>query len=231
MKIQKIILLAMFLTVSVFAKSQDKMPDTFNYQAVINDDEGKPVAGKEITVEVTVLQGETEKYKELHNTVTSELGLFSVEIGSGTQISAGNYSEINWLDVSGGFYYLQVKADFGKSEFLNGMNDLGKTKFSAVPYALAAKTAVSAQTAEKVTNAKLSDLTDVDVESAVDGQVLTLDGGKWVAKTVSSAGPSADKLSLLSDVTLTSAEVGQVLSFDGSKWVNSRQRTHDRGAR
>ncbi|MBQ3658490.1 MAG: tail fiber domain-containing protein [Bacteroidales bacterium] len=220
MKIQKIILLAMFLTVSVFAKSQDKMPDTFNYQAVINDDEGKPVAGKEITVEVTVLQGETEKYKELHNTVTSELGLFSVEIGSGTQISAGNYSEINWLDVSGGFYYLQVKADFGKSEFLNGMNDLGKTKFSAVPYALAAKTAVSAQTAEKVTNAKLSDLTDVDVESAVDGQVLTLDGGKWVAKTVSSAGPSADKLSLLSDVTLTSAEVGQVLSFDGSKWVN-----------
>ncbi len=221
MKIQKIILLAVFLTVSLIAKSQNKLPDTFNYQAVINDDEGKPVAGKEITVEVTVLQGETEKYKELHNTVTSELGLFSVEIGSGTQISAGNYSEINWLDISNGFYYLQVKADFGKSEFLNGMNDLGKTKFSAVPYALAAKTAISAQNAEKVTDAVLSDLKDVDVNNAVDGQVLTLDGGKWIAKTITTEGPSIDKLSLLTDVALTSATAGQVLSFDGSKWVNT----------
>lgn len=221
MKIQKIILLAVFLTVSSIAKSQDKLPDTFNYQAVINDDEGKPVAGKEITVEVTVLQGETEMYKELHNTVTSELGLFSVEIGSGTQISAGEYSGINWLDISGGYYYLQVKADFGKSEFLNGMNDLGKTKFSAVPYALAAKTAVSAQTAEKVTGAVLSDLNDVEVENAVDGQVLTLDGGKWIAKTITTEGPSIDKLSLLTDVALTSAAAGQVLTFDGSKWVNT----------
>ena len=217
MKIYRFILFAVLLTLSLTAKSQNKLPETFNYQAVINDDEGKPVAEKDITVEITIFQGETEKYKELHNTVTSELGLFSVEIGSGTQIAGENYSEINWLDISGGFYYLQVKADFGKSEFLNGMNDLGKTRFSAVPYALAAK---NAQSAEKVTNMVLSDLTDVEVAEASDGQVLTLDGGKWVAKTITSAGPSADKLSLLTDVALTSAEAGQVLSFDGSKWVN-----------
>ena len=217
MKIYRIILFAVLLTLSLTAKSQNKLPETFNYQAVINDDEGKPVAEKDITVEITIFQGETEKYKELHNTVTSELGLFSVEIGSGTQIAGENYSEINWLDISGGFYYLQVKADFGKSEFLNGMNDLGKTRFSAVPYALAAK---NAQSAEKVTNMVLSDLTDVEVAEASDGQVLTLDGGKWVAKTITSTGPSADKLSLLTDVALSSAEAGQVLSFDGSKWVN-----------
>lgn len=217
MKIYRIILFAVLLTLSLTVKSQNKLPETFNYQAVINDDEGKPVAEKDITVEITIFQGETEKYKELHNTVTSELGLFSVEIGSGTQIAGENYSEINWLDISGGFYYLQVKADFGKSEFLNGMNDLGKTRFSAVPYALAAK---NAQSAEKVTNMVLSDLTDVEVAEASDGQVLTLDGGKWVAKTITSAGSSADKLSLLTDVALTSAEAGQVLSFDGSKWVN-----------
>ena len=212
------------------SKGQDKLPEYFNYQAVINDDEGKPVSGKEITVEVTIFQETVEKYKELHNVTTSDLGLFSVEIGSGTPIN-GVFSDINWLEVSDGYYYLQVRVDFGRSEFLNGMNDLGKTKFSTVPYALAAQNAKNAETAEtaktaktagKATNMTLSDLTDINVSNAAEGQVLTFDGSNWIAKTVTSGGVSIENLKELNDVSISSATDGQVLTFDNGtgKWVN-----------
>ncbi len=226
MKIINIIFLSLFLLMPFISKGQDKLPEYFNYQAVINDDEGKPVSGKEITVEVTIFQETVEKYKELHNVTTSDLGLFSVEIGSGTPIN-GVFSDINWLEVSDGYYYLQVRVDFGRSEFLNGMNDLGKTKFSTVPYALAAQNAKNAETAEtaktagKVTNMTLSDLTDINVSNAAEGQVLTFDGSNWIAKTVTSGGVSIEKLSEMSDVSISaSATDGQVLTLDNGKWVN-----------
>ncbi|MBQ1883957.1 MAG: hypothetical protein II165_02950, partial [Bacteroidales bacterium] len=125
-----------------------QLPSTFNYQAVVNADDGSPVAAKKITVEVSILQGNDCEnnpgacpvlWQELHYPTTSDFGLFSIEIGapSATNTYAGsqaNYSTIDWLDVSQGYYYLKVRADFGESENLNSLSDLGTTKFSAVPY-------------------------------------------------------------------------------------------------
>lgn len=68
----------------------------------------------------------------------------------------------------------------------------------------------------------LNDLSDVDISSASDAQVLTFDAisGKWVNAT-SPSGVTA--LSQLSDVTIASASDGNVLTYDSTsgKWVNA----------
>ena len=199
-----------------------QLPSTFNYQAVVNADDGSPVAAKKITVEVSILQGNDCEnnpsacpvlWQELHYPTTSDFGLFSIEIGaqSATNTYAGsmaNYSAINWLDVSQGYYYLKVRADFGESENLNSLSDLGTSKFSAVPYSLVAQKADFATTAtsagtitpdanDKITN-KLSQLADVDVSTVSDGEVLAWDGSKWTNKV-----PAAQGVSTLKDLTDT----------------------------
>ena len=67
----------------------------------------------------------------------------------------------------------------------------------------------------------LNDLSDVDISSVSDAQVLTYDAisGKWVNAT-SPTGVTA--LSQLSDVTIASASDGNVLTYDSTsgKWVN-----------
>ena len=101
MKIKQIILLCVFLVSFSTIKAQNDLPNTFNYQAVINAEDGSPVANKDITVEITVLQNETEIYQELQQTKTNDFGLFSVEIGNGNPVF-GNYKHINWLNVENG---------------------------------------------------------------------------------------------------------------------------------
>ena len=67
----------------------------------------------------------------------------------------------------------------------------------------------------------LNDLSDVDISSASDAQVLTYDAisGKWVNATSPSG---VTELSQLSDVTIASASDGNVLTYDSTsgKWVN-----------
>lgn len=199
-----------------------QLPSTFNYQAVVNADDGSPVAAKKITVEVSILQGNDCEnnpgacpvlWQELHYPTTSDFGLFSIEIGapSATNTYAGsqaNYSTIDWLDVSQGYYYLKVRADFGESENLNSLSDLGTTKFSAVPYSLVAQkadfatSATSANTItpdanDKIKN-KLAQLADVDVTTVSAGEVLAWDGTKWTNKV-----PAAQGVSTLKDLTDT----------------------------
>lgn len=61
----------------------------------------------------------------------------------------------------------------------------------------------------------LSDLGDVTITSATDGQVLTYDDGVWINYTPVTA------LSGLTDVTITSAMDGQVLTYDDGEWINA----------
>lgn len=65
----------------------------------------------------------------------------------------------------------------------------------------------------------LSGLTDVDITSASNGQVLTYDSTaeKWENAA------AIDELSDLDDVAITSATDGQVLTYDGTsqKWKNA----------
>ena len=67
----------------------------------------------------------------------------------------------------------------------------------------------------------LNDLSDVDVSSPSNGQVLKYNGtsGKWENGAGGSGGASA--LNDLSDVGLSNPSSGQVLRFDGTDWENS----------
>jgi|GEM_PF-2573522 len=242
MKLKQIILPALLATAGATASAQD-LPNSFNYQAVINSDDGNPVANKDITVEVSILQGtdcDQNKscpvlWQELHTPTTNEFGLFNIEIGSSSaknthQGSVASYSDIKWLDVTDGYYYMQVRVDFGASSYLNGLTDLGITKFSAVPYSLVALQTDLSERSKTLTkddngnvDVKLGELNDVDVASAAEDQVLTFDGTKWTPKTVTSGGGvSVSKLSeLTGDVAISSPAKDQHLIFNGTKWVNS----------
>ncbi|MBQ5403798.1 MAG: hypothetical protein IIU11_05475, partial [Bacteroidales bacterium] len=224
MKIKQIILLCVFLVSFSTIKAQNDLPNTFNYQAVINAEDGSPVANKDITVEITVLQNETEIYQELQQTKTNDFGLFSVEIGNGNPVF-GNYKNINWLNVENGYYYLHVRADFGESEFLNGMNDLGKSKFSAVPYSLVALSCDKTKGLTDDNTVKLNDLSDVEA-TPEDGQILAWNAtyGKWVAVDKPTGGSTGgvEKLSELSDVTVSSLAENEFLKYNGTKWINSK---------
>lgn len=231
----KNILSAVMLTVAINSVYAQDLPDSFNYQAVVNKEDGTPVASKDITVEVSVIQGtdcETNNctdilWQELHYTQTNDFGLFNVEIGSKSAKSTGrgsvaNYSDIDWIKPTGS-YYLRVRVDFGEAAYINGFTDLGTSKFAAVPYALVALTTDQANrlklTDGKIVH-KLSELADVNVENAEDGQVLTLNGGVWTAKTVSTSGGGATKLSDLGDVVV-SPQNGDYLVYDNGNWVAS----------
>lgn len=223
MKIKQIILLCVFLVSFSTIKAQNDLPNTFNYQAVINAEDGSPVANKDITVEITVLQNETEIYQELQQTKTNDFGLFSVEIGNGNPVF-GNYKNINWLNVENGYYYLHVRADFGESEFLNGMNDLGKSKFSAVPYSLVALSCDKTKGLTDDNTVKLNDLSDVEA-TPENGQILAWNAtnGKWVAVDKPTGGSTggAESLSDLTDVTISSAANNNFLKYNDTKWTNS----------
>lgn len=242
MKLKRIVLSTAMGICGMSAYAQ-QLPNSFNYQAVVNADDGSPVAAKEITVEVSILKGSDcdnggcpVLWQELHTPTTNEFGLFTVEIGAASATnttigSAAKFSDINWLDVSDGYYYLKVRADFGESEFLNGMSDLGISKFSAVPYSLVALTTDQAERLTKNADGKvainLSELSDVTVPAdAKDGQILVLKDGKWTVADAPKGGdgtpaPSITKLSeLTGDVSISSPADNQVLTYSAGKWIN-----------
>ena len=111
------------LSLSVLAQA----PQSFNYQAVLRDDAGEPMASQDVTVKIDILQGSAggaEVFTETHDTQTNEFGLVNLQIGS--------IQSLEVVDWSADEYFLQVS--------VNG-NIMGTTQLLSVPYALHAKTA------------------------------------------------------------------------------------------
>ncbi|MCB0785731.1 MAG: hypothetical protein KDC02_16185, partial [Flavobacteriales bacterium] len=71
---------------------------------------GDPVANTTVGVQFQLHQstaGGTVVYAETHSPTTNDLGLFTVEVGSGTP-GTGTFSVIDW---SAGPYFLEVGLD------------------------------------------------------------------------------------------------------------------------
>ena len=120
------------LMLSVLAQA----PYVFNYQTVIRNTEGQPLANQAVSIQLTLQSedGNTQFYSETHNLTTSPQGVVSVAVGSGSG-SVGNLAEIPWA--AGGIYLqLEVDPTGGTSYAL-----LGQTALLAVPYALYAHSA------------------------------------------------------------------------------------------
>jgi len=221
------------IALSAGSASAQTLPNSFSYQAVITADDGTPVSNHDITVEVSILQGNDCEngscptlWQELHSPKTNDFGGFSIQIGDLNAInttggSLSKYSDIDWLDTKNGFYYMRVRVDFGEASYLNGMTDLGTTKFSAVPYSLAAQTADFANAIATDDNGNigntLGQLADVSITDAKANQILVYDATLKAWKNTDPATAQG-----LTNINISSPKTGDHLVYnaENGKWEN-----------
>lgn len=107
-------------------------PNAIPYQAVARNAAGNIIASQPVSLRVSIHDGTaagTVVYSETHNPTTTSLGLFNVNIGSGTVIT-GTLAAVNW---GNGAKFIQVEMDAaGGTTYV----DMGTTQFNSVPYAL-----------------------------------------------------------------------------------------------
>lgn len=125
------ILLAVFLTATVWAQSPNKM----SYQAVIRNASNNLVTGTAVAMRISILQGSTggsAVYVETQTPTTNANGLVSIELGGGTVVS-GNFSTINWAN---GPYF--VKTETNPDGATGGIvyTITGTSQLLSVPYAM-----------------------------------------------------------------------------------------------
>lgn len=140
-------------------------PLAIPYQAVARTASGNLISNHLISVRFTIHDGNasgTVLYKEKHTPTTNALGLFSVNIGTGTIIS-GTMASINWgINLK----FLQVELDTtGGNIFI----DMGTTQMMSVPYALHAKTVE--QNGGKAYLILTGDITNVEADSIIANNV------------------------------------------------------------
>ncbi|GAB4417491.1 MAG: hypothetical protein OHK0039_27940 [Bacteroidia bacterium] len=141
----------------VFATSAFAQPDLLNYQTVVRNAQGQPLADQTVAFRLSVRVGSangTVVYQETHTTQTNAAGLVSLHIGAGS--GGGSLASVDW---SAGDHYLQIEVDpAGGSAY----EDLGSTQLVSVPYALHARTA--------------DEVDDADADPANELQTLSLNG-------------------------------------------------------
>ena len=130
----KKILLHTLALLLVSAAGMAQAPGIFNYQAVARNPVGNALAGKQISIRLTVHDGSAagpSVYSETRTTTTNAFGLFNVQVGSpGASNVTGTVAGVNWAS---GSKYLQVEMDpAGGSAFTT----MGATQLASVPYAL-----------------------------------------------------------------------------------------------
>ena len=115
-------------------------PQSVKYQAAARDIDNTPIKNREIEIRLTVLKGNPQGstiYRELHRPKTSDLGLFSFNIGNGNA-DFGDFELIEWGNND---FFLQIEMDADADGLFTLM---GVSQFVSVPYALYAGQAGSA---------------------------------------------------------------------------------------
>lgn len=138
-----------------------QIPNGFQYQAVVRDDNGDAFSDQDITIRFSLLQGSesgSSVYVETQEVTTNAFGLISLSIGNG-ESSSGNLNKIDWSE---GSYFLQTEINLG-----SGFDDFGTHELLSVPYALYGEDADADPTNE---------IQDI----SLDGTDLTISGGSTV---------------------------------------------------
>lgn len=128
-------LLFAFFTILTFCFAQ--APQKMTYQAVVRDANDNLVINSQVGIQISVLQFSTTGtpvYIENHSPVTNENGLFSLEIGGGSQV-IGDFNDIAWRN---GPFFLETQIDL---EGGTGYDITLTTELLSVPYALLAENA------------------------------------------------------------------------------------------
>lgn len=116
------ILMLCMLTFSMVSQAPALIP----YQAIARDTNGQPIVNTTIIVRFTLHEhtaSGASVWQELQSVSTSELGLFTAQMGSSVSLNS-----VNWAS---GAKFMQVEIDLG-----NGFVDMGTQQLLSVPYAM-----------------------------------------------------------------------------------------------
>ncbi len=123
---KKLLLSAIAFSITWLVMAQS--PQGMNYQAVVRNNSGQPVANNtpvklKFSIHDSTITGTVVFTETLYDTA-NQFGLVDVTIGSN-----GNLSGVNW---GSGAKFLQVESDVNNAGFVN----MGTTQLLSVPYAL-----------------------------------------------------------------------------------------------
>ncbi len=109
----------------------------FNYQAVARTDAGALLADQSMDMRLSIHRGSQTGiliWQETHAITTNSMGMFDLQVGSGTKTagSAAAFTDIDW---GSNTFYLKVEAKPGAAWL-----DMGTSQLLAVPFAMTAKT-------------------------------------------------------------------------------------------
>ena len=127
MKTKLLLITCCLLTISAFMKAQ--APEKLNYQAIVRNASGQPVAGGtpvnvRFTLHDATATGSVVFVETVHDTA-NQFGLITARIGGNANLAA-----VNW---GNGPKYLQVETDVNNT---GNFTDMGTSQLLSVPYAL-----------------------------------------------------------------------------------------------
>ena len=129
--------ISLIFLLSYFAAAQ--APQTFYYQTVVRDINWEPRSNEYVHIAVSILEDDPSsnlaKYRELHDSVlTNAIGLVSLAVGGGDQVSSGSFDNIDWGDHQ---HFLQIGIkEATEDSDLYDYETMGVTQLRSVPYAL-----------------------------------------------------------------------------------------------
>lgn len=145
-------LAAVVITVGVYAQT----PNKISYQAVVRDSSNNLVTNQQVGVKIEVKEGSTVEYSETHTVTTNANGLFTLNIGDGSNLS-GTWSNIDWDGNSPISVDVGVDPNGGSNYTLTSSSDM-----NTVPYAFHAET-VSNETDPTFTASPANGITSGDI--------------------------------------------------------------------
>jgi hypothetical protein len=167
-------------------------PTKFSYQAVMRDAANELITNDTIGLEISILQNSPSGYlvyQEVHNVVSNQNGLISLEIGEGVPIFA-SFSAIDW---SNGPYFLRSNIDpNGGSNYTLSST----TQLISVPYALHANTtdslsgfdpsSVGSESDPVFSNSLAAGITTTDTAfwNRKQQKIIAGSGVRWVGDTL-----------------------------------------------
>jgi len=122
---------AIFVVIALQVNAQ--APAGFNYQGIVRNNAGAPLASQAIAIQASILQDTATGaviYTEVQHVTTSSTGYFTIQIGKGAA-TTGSFAQINWGDGRNKWLQISVDATGGSSYKL-----IGSSQLVSVPYAL-----------------------------------------------------------------------------------------------